>query len=148
MRRACDVMQDNIITLGPWDPLEEVEQLFADEEIHGAPVVDADGQLLGVVAASDLITNRAYEESACGLPKLPPESREASLRPEVARDCASDIMTIGVVRVPPDASIVEVARTMRERQVHRVLVMEGETVLGLISSFDLLKTLEEMLDVS
>lgn len=142
MRRACDVMQENVVSVGPWDPLDEVEQLFSDEEIHGAPVVDSEGKLLGVITASDLLTNRAYEESSTG-PVEPAAETQALEAPAIARDCVSDIMTLGIVRVPPDDPIRDVARVMRERQVHRVLVMEGEKVLGIISSFDLLQVLEE-----
>ena len=55
---------------------------------------------------------------------------------------AADAMTPGGVSVSPDASIEEVAKTLRQRRIHRVLVLDGEAVVGIISTFDLVKLLE------
>jgi CBS domain-containing protein len=47
------------------------------------------------------------------------------------------------VSVPPDASIAQVARTLRQAGIHRVLVAEKDRLLGIISTQDLLCLLEE-----
>ena len=49
----------------------------------------------------------------------------------------SNVMTTEVVSVSPDASASDVARTLCEQRVHRVMVMDGERLAGLISTFDL-----------
>ena len=144
MLRACDVMQTHVIAVGPLDPLAQVERLFTDEGIHGAPVVEDGGRVLGVISASDLIRAAADErDSARGSPSgLDDPSRSLETRWDLARDCAEDVMTDGVICVAPDATVSEVARTLREQQVHRVLVMAEGEVIGIISSFDLLRILE------
>jgi CBS domain-containing protein len=48
-----------------------------------------------------------------------------------------------ILSVVPDATLQEVAKVMLERPVHRVLVMEGGALLGLISSLDLLRLFAE-----
>ena len=52
---------------------------------------------------------------------------------------AGDIMTRELVTVSPDTSIAEVAQTMREQHVHRVLVVEKRELLGVLTTFDLLR---------
>jgi CBS domain-containing protein len=46
-------------------------------------------------------------------------------------------MIRNLITVRPDAKLEEIARVMRDRRVHRLLVTEGEELLGLISSLDL-----------
>ena len=48
-------------------------------------------------------------------------------------------MTREVVAVSPHAPIGEVAETMREQHVHRVLVIENRELLGVLTTFDLLR---------
>jgi signal-transduction protein with cAMP-binding, CBS, and nucleotidyltransferase domain len=54
---------------------------------------------------------------------------------------AADAMTREIVAVGPDATIDDVARTMLEHHVYRVLVCEGRLLLGVVSTFDLLRAL-------
>jgi CBS domain-containing protein len=52
-------------------------------------------------------------------------------------------MTESIVSVDPTASIPEVASLLRQNRIHRVLVVKGDNLLGIISSFDLIQLLEE-----
>ena len=52
---AADVMQTQVITVSPVDPLHMVQRLFFEEEIHGAPVVDEEGRVRGMITIMDLI---------------------------------------------------------------------------------------------
>ena len=54
----------------------------------------------------------------------------------------SEVMTEGGVTVTPETSISELAKTMRENRVHRVLVLKGATLVGIVSTFDLVGLLE------
>ena len=54
-----------------------------------------------------------------------------------------EIMTRGVISVPPGTSIAQVARTLREHRIHRVFVVEEGRMLGVISAFDVLRLVEE-----
>jgi CBS domain-containing protein len=120
--RARDLMERDIITVSPETPILDVHRLFVEEEIHGAPVVGEDGIVYGVVSALDLL--RAVREDE-----------------EVCESTAADAMTKTLVMVAPDASIEEVARTMREQRIHRVLVGEHRVLEGVLTTFDLLRVL-------
>ncbi len=143
--RAGDVMETHVVAVGPLDPLESVQRLFADESIHGAPVVDEQGRILGVISAADLMRAAADERDAAR-PSLrdtrEPEAWDPALEREIVHECAEDVMTDAVVQVPPDTLVSEVARILREQQVHRVLVMDRDEILGIITTFDLLRLFE------
>jgi hypothetical protein len=54
---------------------------------------------------------------------------------------ASDVMSTPVITVPPEAPLREVARTLAERRISAVPVVEGERVVGIVSEADVLRRL-------
>jgi CBS domain-containing protein len=132
-----------------------VHQLFVEEEIHGAPVISDDGRVMGVISSADLIravfeTHESGGETTNYLRDVmefsgPDWSRSLpeDFQDRLSELRASDYMTESLVSVAPGASVSEVARLMRENQVHRVLVIEDGGLLGIVSSFDLVGVLEK-----
>ena len=121
-------METDLITVSPETPVVDVHRLFVEDEIHGAPVVDDDFRVVGVVSALDLlrVVGERYDDFATRLDDV----------------TASDAMTGIVVSVGPDATAAEIARVMRAQRIHRVLVIDGKELLGVITTFDLLAALE------
>jgi CBS domain-containing protein len=119
---ARDFMQTDVLIVSPETPLVDIHRMFVEEEIHGAPVVDDDGKVCGVITSLDLLRPGADEIDA-------------------ARLTAADIMTREIVAVSPELPIAEVAETMREQHIHRVLVIEDRELLGVLTTFDLLRAL-------
>jgi CBS domain-containing protein len=153
-RRARDVMQSPVVTIERDASLLDAHRLLVEEEIHGAPVVDADGAVVGVLSALDLLRAVQEEhESASGAPAyyrdLVPFSApdwipgSEDFQDRLSELRVADVMSESVVSVPPDASIAQVARTLRQAGIHRVLVAEKDRLLGIISTQDLLCLLEE-----
>ena len=151
-RTARDVMQTYLIKVNPETPLLEVHRLFVDEEINGAPVVDETGRLLGVVSAVDLL--RAVEEehdASAGsnyfqdfLELSGPDWHEGSenFQNRLGERTVADAMTRGGITVAPETPIPEIAATLRKHRIHRVFVVDGEQLCGIISTFDLVALLE------
>lgn len=54
-----------------------------------------------------------------------------------------DVMTDHVFSVPPSASVRSAATMMRDRGIHRVLVMDGETLVGIVSAMDIARAVSE-----
>jgi CBS domain-containing protein len=119
---ARDFMQTDVLIVSPETPLVDIHRMFVEEEIHGAPVVDDDGKVCGVITSLDLLRPGADEIDA-------------------GRLTAADIMTREIVAVSPEMPIAEVAETMREQHIHRVLVIEDRELLGVLTTFDLLRAL-------
>jgi len=113
--------------VSPQLSLREFEELLTSEDISGAPVTGTDGKLLGIATKTDII--RVLSQVS--------EGYEAY----VNELTVEDIMTEDVVLVAPDIDTSEVARRMIDGKLHRVLVADGPEILGIISTFDLLKML-------
>ena len=58
-RPVADIMTQSVVTIGPDEPLEVVEAAFTRHAVRRLPVVDAAGQILGIIAWSDLAPNVA-----------------------------------------------------------------------------------------
>lgn len=152
--KARDLMQRDVVTIDAAASLLDAHRLFVEEEISGAPVVDEDGHVVGVVSARDLL--RAVEEerdTALVQTNYFRDSEEFSgpdwqgspedFQDRLASRTVAEAMSPGVISVAPDASVAEVARTLREHRVHRVLVVTDEALVGLLSAFDLIALLEK-----
>ena len=146
---AADVMQSQVITVSPMDPLHMVKRLFFEEEIHGAPVVDEEGRVRGMITSMDLIRAATEEHDGGGGLSFDFEELSANwedpsddFQSRLSETVVMDAMTENVVSVAPKTPVSDVARILRENKIHRVLVVEKETLLGIISSFDLIRLLE------
>lgn len=153
---ARDVMQTEVLVLNESDSLLEAHQFFLRHDITGAPVVNDDGLLVGVVSISDLM--RAEDEdrdmsrtvadyfsdySGYANPNLDLDE----LRERLSEIPVSEVMTQDPICVEPDCPVSEIAALIRKHRIHRVLVAspgsEGEQeIAGIISLFDLVSLLE------
>ena len=152
-RTAREVMQTYLISVNPETPLLEVHRLFVDEEINGAPVVDETERLLGVISSVDLLRAVEEEHDAASaessylrdlLESSGPDWQEESdtFRNRLGERTVADAMTRGGITVAPDTAIPQVAATLRKHRIHRVFVVDGEQLCGVISTFDLVALLE------
>ncbi|WP_281647845.1 CBS domain-containing protein [Parendozoicomonas sp. Alg238-R29] len=146
---AADVMTPHVETV-PLDwTMERLATFLTDHDISGAPVVDESGELCGMVSVTDIV-----RQTGSGILDL--NSRDESFEKGLL-DCAlsreemrtfhesidqvvmvTDIMTPVVFRVDPQMPLAEVADAMVKGHIHRVLVTEGKTLLGIVSALDLL----------
>lgn len=149
---ARDVMEKDLLTIGPDTPLIDVHRLFVEDEINGAPVVDDEGNVLGIVTSLDLLrvveeehdtgsTEPVYFRDSLEFSGPDWMSRPNDFQDRLGGMTAADAMTPGVISVDGGATVGQVARTMHDHKVHRVLVCEGKRLVGLISTFDLLRVL-------
>ena len=152
---ARDVMTRSLVSVGADTPLSDVYRLFVEEQIHGAPVVDDEEMLVGVISSSDLL--RAADEerdTAVGSSEYLRDLVEFSgpdwgrgltdFQDRLSALTVADVMTPNAVTVRPETPIAEVARALRQHQVHRVWVEEDGRLCGVVSTFDLLPLLEKL----
>lgn len=155
--RARDLMRTDLSMLAPDDTIESALALFEEARIGGAPVVDQ-GRLVGVLTLADvsrtehLSGDRIQTQRATELSEPVGEELTDELDPEdvfyakedysaelLGRDRVRDWMTSDVVTVPADAALERVCSVMVERHIHRVFVTEEKKLVGLISSFDVVR---------
>jgi CBS domain-containing protein len=148
---ARDVMRRDVITIDRATPLSEVERVLADQKISGAPVTDETGAIVGVISLRDLVER--YVEDTDARPRrsrgyfhlsteeLEDDDYELTELPEETEETAEDVMTAEVFAIDADAPLAEVARTMVERRIHRVLVSSGGHFAGIVGSFEVLQAI-------
>jgi CBS domain-containing protein len=147
-------MQTGVTTIDRDATLLDAHRLLVEEEIHGAPVVDPDGSVVGVISTLDILraVHEEHESSTSiadyyreFLPFSGPDWRSGpeDFQDRLSQLTVGDAMTESVVAVPPDASIPEIARLLRQNRIHRVLVAEDARLLGIVSTFDLVALLEK-----
>jgi len=152
---AADLMTRAVVSVGPDTPLLEVYRLFVSEQIHGAPVMDEEERLIGVISSSDLL--RAIEDerdTAVASSDYLRDMLEFSgpdwgrgltdFQDRLAQLTVADVMTAAVLSVQADTPISEVARLLRQHGVHRAWVEEKGRLCGVISTFDLLPLVEQL----
>ena len=147
-KTAADVMRREVITVRDcWD-VREALRIFEQEKISGAPVIDKDGDLVGVLSLTDIAklqsvrARRPAEDSdyyrTTILDELPAGFHyEAYEAVPVA-----EVMTPLVIDAPEDMSISRLATLMIDLHIHRVIITRNGALAGIVSSLDLLKVLK------
>lgn len=148
---AKDIMTPDVIRVHDDWTLSELANAFTDHMISGAPVVDDTNKLVGVVSTTDLArqgTSRAVRETvphdfyvrAWDLVSDDPHGFSIQEESELK---VRDIMTPMIFSVSGDAGLDEMADTMIGGRVHRLLVTEGDEVVGIVTTLDMLKALRD-----
>jgi CBS domain-containing protein len=138
MIRLRDIMTKDVFTVSPDLSIRETAEMFASRHIGGAPVVDDREKVIGVITAADIL------EFASGMGGEPPEIGEALDQNEFDRHTVEEAMTRAPLHtLGPDATAREAATIMQDAGIHRILVMEGDRLLGVVSTLDLAKAVAD-----
>ncbi len=146
-----EIMNREVKVVRAEQSIAEVARLFAESHIHGAPVVDAENRLLGIVTESDILgaTKSKYIKYNLVYPSIHQfglDFREnyseiAKAFEEVKSTPVSEIMTRKVISVSPDDAVEEVASMMVRGKINRVPVVERGRVVGILTRGDILRGL-------
>lgn len=140
--RARDLMTAEVVTIRTGMPVDSIARLLTAHGITAVPVVDADGALLGLVTAADLICRLSpeVEEEPFWLRCLLADPSMAAIRYARAHGfVAEDVMNTKIDAVPPDMPASEIAAMLARKRIRRVLVTEGRRLCGIVSRSDLLR---------
>ena len=136
---VCDVMTTEVVTVEPWTPFREIVTRLAEHRISAAPVLDAEGNVLGVVTEADLLLKQEHPDLELNVP-LAWSRRRRLERDKAAAIVAGKLMTAPPVTVSPTATITEAARRMHTAGVKRLPVVDqAGRLVGIVSRADLLK---------
>ena len=116
---ARQLMTTRVVVGTPDTSLAEAARLLAKAEISGLPIVDAAGQVVGIVTESDLL--------------------EALLSPTAVETPVRTLMTTHVVTVDEFTPADSVVRLLREKRFHHLPVTRQGGVVGLITPQDVLR---------
>ncbi len=119
MSFASDVMTTNVVTVSPDDTAEAAMEILLQNEISGAPVLDDDRHLVGIISEFRLLA-AVYDE-------------------EVANTPIQALMTREVISVHEDTRLSEIADKLNLHRIRRVPVVKAGRLTGLVSRRDLLR---------
>jgi len=144
---ARDIMNSDVIAVRTTMDLRDLARLFLERGITGAPVVDEEDNLAGVISQTDLIYYSLTRSDQLVLDSdfyqtARMEGQHVPTGFQI-KDCntgiVADMMTPVVHSVTERASVDAVARLMTRKHIHRVIVRKGQKVTGIISALDVLK---------
>ncbi|HTX68735.1 MAG TPA: CBS domain-containing protein [Thermoleophilia bacterium] len=147
---ARDIMTSPAITVKAGLPVKDLVALFRDRRIGGAPVVDDDGRLIGIVTEGDLMAMDAdialphYFEIFDSIIYLESEKKFRERVEKAAAASVEQLMTDGdkVKTVTPDDPARKAATLMSKHRFDRVPVVDDEgKVVGIVTRHDIMKIL-------
>jgi len=133
--RAKDIMSSPVHTVTQTASVESAAQLISAKAVTALPVVDAAGRLVGMVSESDLLWHRVPADPTTHMRRLPDTA------PADRPGMVVEVMSPYPVTTRPDADVADVAAAMLEHDVRSMPVMEGDTVVGIISRRDILRAM-------
>lgn len=147
MIKAKDIMTKEIITVSPETDITQAANLLLEKRINGVPVVNAAGELVGILCQSDLIA----QQKSIPIPSLftlldgyISLKTSKSMDKEVEKIAATKVaeaMTADPVTVEPETEIEKIAVLMVEKNYHTLPVIEAGELVGILGKEDVLRTL-------
>jgi CBS domain-containing protein len=114
----------DLITFRPDDDINKIIDIIIDKKISGAPVLDEDGKLVGIISEKDCL-RIIVDQASHNMPNSSPK--------------VSDYMTTSVKTLSRDSDVVEAASVFLNTAVRRMPVVENGTLIGQISRRDILR---------
>jgi CBS-domain-containing membrane protein len=147
MLRVKDIMSKDVITVTEGTSIKELAKILSEHRINGAPVVDDDGKVQGVVSESDLVmlqknlhipTVVAIFDAVVYLESLKQFEEELG---KMTSTVVKDIYNKDYVAVTPESLISEVATIMDEKKLGTVPVIDDGKLVGIVGRVDIVRSL-------
>jgi CBS domain-containing protein len=112
MTAVKELMSRDVLTFQTDTPVDEIAATLSQKHFTGAPVVDADGHVVGIVSEVDVFSKKGAT--------------------------AADIMSANVISITEDTSVQQAAQLLNSRHIRRLPVVSGGRLVGLVSRSDVL----------
>lgn len=144
MLTARDIMTKDVITIQEDMTVEELGRIFIEKRISGAPVLDSNKKMVGVVTENDLVRKnsrlhiptivRIFDAFVpLGTGRVEEEIRR------ISASTVSEICTRTVVTASPDMTLQDISSLMFEKGVHLIPVLESGAIVGIIGKIDIIR---------
>ncbi len=140
--KAEEIMTTNVIAVSPKTAIHEAAELMVDHGVSGLPVVDDEGDVVGIVTEGDLILREKPGERMSWWRAFFADAQKLARDYQKAHGTTvAEVMTRSVITVSPDLPIESVALILDEHKIRRVPVVAGGRLVGIVSRGDLIKAL-------
>jgi len=138
--RVDDVMTTDVATVTPGASLKDVARILVERDISGVPVMDADGDVLGVVSEADLLAKERAEPPTRGGPLAwLVDPIEVIERRKLGARLAGEVMTSPAVTIAPYRNLATAAGIMLDNRVNRLPVVSDGKLVGIVTRADLVR---------
>jgi CBS-domain-containing membrane protein len=142
--KAMDVMESDVITVGPDDDIADAIRLLMGHDISALPVIDDQGTVVGVISEADLM-----HRPEIGTEKHRPRWLEAIMPAStLAHDFAkahgrkvSEVMSNRVISASEATPLGEVATLLEKHRIKRLPVLRDGRLVGIVSRSNLIQAL-------
>lgn len=145
--RAEEVMTRRVVSISPDASIWEAACLMLENNISGVPVVDGDGNLVGIVTEGDCL-RRAETGTEHKRPRwlefLMAPSQLAGEYVHAHGRKVAEVMTRDVATATEDTPLDDIVHLMESRRIKRVPVLRGRAVIGIVSRANLLHAMASL----
>jgi len=127
MVRLKDIMSREVMTFSPEMTIRDALAKLSSSRMSGAPVI-ANGKVCGIISVADIV----------GVIATAPDSAAAQEK------TVGSVMTGQVHSLPSDSFARSAASMMREKHIHRVLVIDDEKLVGVVSALDVARAVSDV----
>ncbi len=124
--QAKDIMTKNVVVLKADNKIFETIDVLVGNKISGAPVVNAEGKIIGIVSEKDLLIALDFLG----------EKKAAMAQ-------VHEFMTRDVVLLSEETPIKEISQTLVRENIKRIPIVKDEQVVGIVSRRDILRAIRE-----
>lgn len=136
--RVRDLMSTDVVSLDVAATLDLADDLMTQKRIRHLPVVEND-RLVGLVSQRDLF--RAGVSTVL-------QFRQHATKEWLEHIRVAEVMTEDLVTAPPDSTVEEAVVRMLDHRIGCLPVVEGATLVGLLSETDCLRYLRRILEIA
>jgi CBS-domain-containing membrane protein len=147
MLTAGDIMTKDVVTVKKETTVRDLAELFTRRRISSVPVVDAAGEIIGIVTETDLVE----QDKSLHIPTVVSlfdwviylesgKKFEKELK-KMTGQTVGDIYTPEVTTISPSTPVSEVADLMSGKKIHAVPVVEHNRVVGVVSRIDMIRSM-------
>lgn len=147
MCTAKDIMTTQVVTVTPETDINEAAAILLEKGFNGLPVVDAQGELAGIICQSDLVAQQrkiplpSFFTMLGGFVALTSLSQMQRAMDKMSATKVEQAMTRNPVTVSPDTPVDKIADLMVDKQYHTIPVVKERKLAGVVSKRDMLRLL-------
>ncbi len=144
-----EIMQTEVITVGPDTTVRELANILAEKRISGVPVVDDEYRVVGMVSEADIIVQDAelhfpyYIQLLDSVIYLQSFNKFEDRVRKMFGSKVKEIMSADVTAIAPDASVRDAATLMADREINRLPVLAEGKLVGIVTRHDIVRAIAD-----
>jgi CBS domain-containing protein len=141
--RARDIMTKEVFFVRRNTLVEEVAEMLARQKIAGAPVVEENGRVVGVISEKDFLSRMGVNDPKTFMGVIAQCLKgKGCVAISIRAKKAEDIMTSPAITVSEDTPLQEIAAIFTEKNINRAPVTDSKgSLIGIVSRADILRYL-------